>query len=110
MLAPNVRNSDVRRRLASTWRLSNAAETAAPEERARRMTKRRPRLAKRRRRTRRRNIKLFCLADIIGLAEWGRVRSKWLGAEVARCPGKQGEAVPQQEGIQRKWNLRRGLS
>src|SRR5262249_5636988 len=54
-LGPKERNSVVRRRLASVWRLRRAAETAAPAERASRMTKRRPRLAKRKRRTRRRN-------------------------------------------------------
>src|SRR5215467_8020160 len=56
MFGPKERNSVVRRRFASVWRLRRAAETAAPAERARRMTKRRPRLAKRRRRSRRRNI------------------------------------------------------
>src|SRR5882672_3172669 len=53
---PKERNSELRRRFASTCRLRSAAETAAPAERARRMTKRRPRLAKRSRRRMRRNI------------------------------------------------------
>src|SRR5215468_10364295 len=88
MFAPKERNSAVRRCLASVCRLRRAAETAAPAERARRMTKRRPRFAKSRRRTRRRNIGLLERGDdiFIRLGGWGRVRSEWRGEVGERCP------------------------
>src|SRR5215468_6011623 len=79
MFAPKERNSVVRRRLASVWRLRRAAETAAPAERARRMTTRRPRFAKRRRRMIRRNIGLFERGDGIFTRLGGleRAHSVW---------------------------------
>jgi hypothetical protein len=55
-LAPKERNSVVRRRLASIWRFRRAAVMAAPAANARRITKRRPRLAVIRRRTIRQNM------------------------------------------------------
>jgi len=49
-LGPNLRNSEVSRRLASTCRLRRAAVTAAPAPSASNITKRRPRFAPNRRR------------------------------------------------------------
>src|SRR5262244_2382954 len=90
-LAPNELKSEWIRCFASVWRFRRAAETAAPEESARRITKRRPRLAKRRRRTRRRNIGLLLRGRLereegmfIRLGGWERVRSAWRGEEEAR--------------------------
>src|SRR5215470_1585134 len=85
--APKERNSAVRRCLASVCRLRRAAETAAPAERARRMTKSRPRFAKRRRRMRQRNIGLLERGEDIFIRPggWERVRSAWLGGAEERC-------------------------
>src|SRR5882724_6107395 len=79
-LGPKARNSCATRRLASVWRLRRAAETAAPTESARRMTKRR-------RRIRRRNIERFVVGCVmaIRLEGWERVRSVWRGGAGGRC-------------------------
>src|SRR5271163_2653860 len=66
-LGPKARNSLLMRRLASIWRFRRAAVMAAPEPRARRITKRRPGLAiKRRRRMRQNILRLFRRRGFIG--------------------------------------------
>src|SRR5262249_45146836 len=89
---PKARNSEVRRRLASTCRLRRAAVMVAPATRASRMTKRRPRCAKSNRRTMRKNIQRLLVEDagIIRLGGWGRVRSGRRGGAGARSR----EALP----------------
>src|SRR5260370_30189548 len=87
MFAPKVRNSEVRRRLASTWRLRRAAVTAAPAPRASNMTKRRPGLAPKRRRIIRQNIARLVMrrSAITRLAGWAQAHSATHGAAEGRC-------------------------
>src|SRR5882762_38343 len=84
---PKARNSVVRRRLASTWRLRRAAVTAAPAPSARRITKRRPRLAPSRRRIIRQNIFRLLRRDaaITHPSESAPARSVKHGAVEGRC-------------------------
>src|SRR5258707_13819296 len=79
--APNARNSVVRRRLASTWRLRRAAVTAAPAPRASNITKRRPGLAPKSRRMMRQNMARFVAREpvITRLAGWAPARSATRG-------------------------------
>src|SRR6266852_6981369 len=85
--APKARNSVVRRRLASTWRLRRAAVTAAPAPRASNITKRRPGLAPKRRRMMRQNIArlLARRSAIIRLAGWAPARTVKRGVAEGRC-------------------------
>src|SRR5713101_5570046 len=85
--APNARNSVVRRRLASTWRLRRAAVTAAPVPRANNMTNSRPRLAPKRRRMMRQNMARFVAREpgIIRLAGWAPAHRAKRGAAEGRC-------------------------
>src|SRR4029077_18504194 len=86
-LAPKARNSVVRRRLASTWRLRRAAVTAAPAPRASNMTKRRPGLALKRRLRMRQNMARLLVrgSGIIRLAGWALVHIVKRGAAAERC-------------------------
>src|SRR5882762_5000578 len=87
MFAPKVRNSEVRRRLASTSRLRRAAVTAAPAPRASNITKRRPGLAPNRRLMMRQNMARLLVrwAAITRLAGWAPACNAERGAGGWRC-------------------------